>query len=113
MKMNKKNPKSKTRPGLDEAIKKVDTLVEILDQLCRQAELHDSQGHAELLSAFKAAKGLRRELSKYDISDAKWHRVTWTLEYLLSVAKQLCTFIDCRFPSKRLDAYWVNYKAIA
>ena len=113
MKMNKKNPKSNTRPGLDGAIRKVDELVEVLDQLCRQAELHDSQGHAELLSALETAKETRQELSKRDISDAKWKRVTWTLEYLLSVAKQLCTFINCRFPSKRFNEYWVDYKAIA
>ena len=104
---------ARLRPGLDEAIRKADELVSVLKQECQQAQLSDSRGCAELQSALEIAKGLRSDLSPIDISESKWKRITWTLEYLLKVATRFCSFINCEFPRGRIYAHWVNHKKVA
>lgn len=105
--------KAKLRPGQDEAIGKVDELVSILEKACQLALLRDGRGCAELQDALEVANGVRSDLSSTDISESKWKRITWTLEFILKVATRFCSFINCEFPRGRIYAHWVNHKKVA
>ena len=103
----------KLRPRLREAKQKAGELFSVIERACQQAELHKSPGCAELAQALETAKSLHVDLTAHNLTEAKWKKIKWTLEFLWKVINQICSFINCKYPRGIHDEHWVNHKALA
>ena len=110
----KRNCKS-AKEWRDESLTLAESLVNQLDDICKQAREKEScPGLVELEKARKDALRLRRLVSSNKLTSSyDWERIMRSLAFLAELAKRFHSLLNCKLVLVENNDYWVDYKTIA
>ncbi len=105
-------PRTGVSPGQFAAEEEVQKLIGEIQSALDRAERRGVRGCAELRSALVRAQRVQEMLSAdRKNSELNWSKLTWTLEFLLRVVKEICSSLYWIFPSRSRYGNWVYHKA--